>query len=417
MSAPVVDTGAGTESRVHLVSGRPLFFPFPSGTISYSCEGCDAPCCKGEPLGIGRSRELVTILQAQPRAALFATPGFNGGPLMSLSPPPEKCWFLDRKQRCRLEYVLGREQKPTGCRLFPFSILTGLGETLAIMPDLLCPVTTSPPSLTGDFSHDALAFEMARTQVPRSGHLQLDDPPDLSWDEAIGLERRIVVDADAALRRSVEGAGSGRAPSASNTFVAFCEVMHQRTAAVWGVDVRPSAMALVDADTRRFLGADDPLSVAATQDLLTFVGVLRLRPIDGATVSRRALPALLTALSVLVASYDGMRGSRRSVRSLAGLWDTQGPVLYSLAHLGARPLPKGDAILDDVVAGLGPLRPAFSDLIEGIRHNGRRSIAITVEELLRTQRESFAPPLTVDAVGMLHSLGRVLREACTFTPI
>ena len=94
--------------QLHLLSGRPLYFPFPSGTLIHVCETCDAPCCKGEPIGIGRSRELVTILQAQPRAALFAAPGFNGGPLMALSPPPEKCWFLDRKQRCRLEYVLGR---------------------------------------------------------------------------------------------------------------------------------------------------------------------------------------------------------------------------------------------------------------------------------------------------------------------
>ncbi len=413
MTRPV-DSGLGTEARsqVHLVSGRPVYFPFPSGTLRYACEGCDAPCCKGEPLGIGRSRELVTILQAQPKAALFATPGFNGGPLMSLSPPPEKCWFLDRKQRCRLEYVLGREHKPTGCRLFPFSVLTGLGETLAVMPDLLCPISTSPPTVTGPFSHDALAQEMARTQVPRSGHPQVDDPDDMSWDEAIALERRIVSEAEGLIEARRRGAGGHHV-----SFITFCELMAQLTAALVGVDVRPSAMALVDADTRRFVGSDDHLSAEATIDLLTFVGVLRLRPIDGATVSRRALPALLTALSVLVASFDGMRGSRRTVRSLASLWDTQGPVLYTLAHLGARPLPKEDAVLDEVVAGLGPLRPAFSDLIDGIRHNGRRSIAITVEELLRTQRESFAPPLTVDAVGMLHSLGRVLREACTFTPI
>jgi hypothetical protein len=176
-------------------------------------------------------------------------------------------------------------------------------------------------------------------------------------------------------------------------------------------------MGQVDTDIRRFLGVHDELSTEATRELLTFAGVLRLRPIDGAAVPRRAVTATLVALSVLFATFDSMRGSRRSVRSLASIWDTQGPTLYALAHLGARPLPGPGRALDEAVARLGPQRPAFHDVIEGIRHNGRRSIAVTVEELLRTQREAFAPPLTVDAMAMLHSLGRVLRGACTFTPI
>lgn len=396
----------GSVSRVHLLSGRPVYFPFPSGSLRYACETCDAPCCKGEPLGIGRSRELVTILQAQPKAALFATPGFNGGPLMSLAPPPEKCWFLDRKQRCRLEYVLGREHKPTGCRLFPFSILQGVGEALAVVPDLLCPVQTAPPSSTGEFSHDAFALEMVRTQVPRTGHPSLPDPADIPWNDAIALERRIVAEAEARLRRS-----------GTPAFVPFAELMHQLTCALVGVDSRPSAMALVDADIRRFLGTDDVLSEGAARDLLSFIGVLRLRPIDDMTVPRRTLPAVLVALSVLLATYDSMRGSRRSVRSIAGLWDTQGPVLFSLAHLGSRPLPLGPHAIDDVVARLGSMRPAFHDVVDGIKRNGKKSIALTVEELLRAQRDVMAPPLTVDAVGILHGLGRVLREACTFTPI
>jgi Fe-S-cluster containining protein len=400
------DDHAPSSARVHLLAGRPLFFPFPSGALVYRCEGCDAPCCKGEPLGIGRSRELVTILQAQPKAAMFAAPGFNGGPLVSITPPPEKCWFLDSKQRCRLEHVLGREHKPTGCRLFPFSVLQGVGEALAIVPDLLCPIQTAAPSSTGPTSWDALAVEMTRTQVPRTGHVALEDPPDLPWREALVLERRLVQEAGARLA----------APSPGSA-LSFFELSHQLTCALVGVDARPAAMAVVDADVRRFLGVHDELSEAATRDLLTFAGVLRLRPIDGLPVPRRAIPPTLVALAVLFATFDSMRGSRRSVRSLASLWDAQGPALYALAHLGARPLPGPGLALDEAVARLGTQRPAFHDVIEGIRHNGRRSIAITVEELLRIQRETFAPPLTVDAMAMLHGLGRVLREACTFTPI
>ena len=81
------------------------------------------------------------------------------------------------------------------------------------------------------------------------------------------------------------------------------------------------------------------------------------------------------------------------------------------------PLPLGPHAIDDVVARLGSMRPAFHDVVDGIKRNGKKSIALTVEELLRAQRDVMAPPLTVDAVGILHDLGRVLREACTFTPI
>jgi hypothetical protein len=63
------------------------------------------------------------------------------------------------------------------------------------------------------------------------------------------------------------------------------------------------------------------------------------------------------------------------------------------------------------------MRTVFFDVIDGIRKNGKRSIAATVEEMLRAQKDAFAPPLTVDAVSVLHGLGRVLRDACTFTPI
>ena len=44
-------------------------------------------------------------------------------------------------------------------------------------------------------------------------------------------------------------------------------------------------------------------------------------------------------------------------------------------------------------------------------------IDLYFEEILRQQKDVFAPPLTVDAVSILHGLGRVLRDACTFTPI
>ena len=106
--------------KAYLLGGRPLFFPFFSGAIRYDCTTCDAPCCKGAALGIGSSRELVTIQEAQPKAPLFAVPAFQQSQRLALQTPAERCWFLDGKRRCRLERIIGRQAKPAGCRLFPF---------------------------------------------------------------------------------------------------------------------------------------------------------------------------------------------------------------------------------------------------------------------------------------------------------
>jgi Fe-S-cluster containining protein len=424
-AAGSLDTG-GVRARVHLLAGRPLFFAFPSGAFSYTCAGCDAPCCKGQPIGIGRSRELVTIQQAQPRATLFSVPGWNDGPLLSLTPPPEKCWFFDRNGRCRLEHVVGRDAKPTGCRLFPFSRIVAVGEALAVLPDLVCPIAVTPlanrvavsssssssstmsaadPGSLSD--HDVLAVEMARTQVPRGGHKPLPVPADLSWDEALPLERHIVDAAGELLRSEPPPAFYG----------AFADLQHQLTCALLGVDTKPSAMATLEADIRRFLAVNEGSSVDGVVDLVAMTGALRLTPIDGHVVARRALPAMLTALSVVESAYENMRGSRRTPRTLATLWQTQGPLLYALAHLNARPLPLSPTALDAALSRYHHPRRALVAIVDAIRDNGARSVAATVDELLRLQKDEFAPPLTADAVAMLHALGRILRDACTFTPI
>src|SRR4051812_30349408 len=126
--------------RQYLLGGRPLHFPFLSGVLRYECSTCDAPCCKGAALGIGVSRELVTLQHAQPRSPLFAVPQFHHSPLLALQTPAEKCWFLDRKKSCRLERVLGRDAKPSGCRLFPFVKFRSMGEAVTVLPDFLCPI-------------------------------------------------------------------------------------------------------------------------------------------------------------------------------------------------------------------------------------------------------------------------------------
>jgi Fe-S-cluster containining protein len=410
---PTADAGV-VPARVHLLGGRPLYFPFPSGALAYDCTVCDAPCCKGQPIGIGRSRELVTIQQAQPRATLFAVPGFNGGPLLSLTPPPEKCWFFDRNGRCRIEHVVGRDAKPTGCRLFPFTRIVTVGEALAVLPDLLCPLRVDRRVLAAvdagaplPFTHDALAIEMNRTQLPRHGHPALPAPPDVSWDEALALERHVVAEAAQLLR----------AAPPPGFYGSFADLQHQLTCALLGLDGKPAAMTSLENDIRRFVAVAESASVDGVAELIAMTGVLRLTPQEGQTVARRALPGLLIALGVVASAYENMRGSRRTPRTLLSLWETQGPLLYALAHLSARPLPLSSAALDAVVRRFHHPRRALLAVVDGIRDNGNRSVAATVEDLLRQQKDEFAPPLTADATATLHAIGRVLREACTFTPI
>lgn len=395
-------------TQLHLLGGRPLFFPFVSGAFGYSCATCDAPCCKGQPLGIGRSRELVTIQQAQPRSALFAAPGFRGGPLLSLLPPPDKCWFLDRKSRCRLEHVLGRESKPTGCRLFPFSTLRGVGDALAVVPDFLCPITLQTPSTLSPLSsHDALTWELKDTQVPPNGHSELPPPLDLSWDEALPLERRVLEEAAGLL--------SSTAPM--GFYGPFADLQHQLTCALFGGDSKPGAMATLEHDVRRFLAVNEAPSPQGVRELVALTNTLRLTPLGDIVPARRALPGLLVALSVVAGTFENMRGSRRSLRSLLSIWQEQGPLLHALAHLGSRPLPQTKTSLDQALAKEPSPRLALLNVVESIRSNGKKSVSLTVEELLRKERDTFAPPLTADAVATLHALGRVLQEACTFTPI
>ena len=60
--------------QAYLLGGRPIHFPFLSGIIKYDCSTCHAPCCKGNALGIGRSRELVMLQSAQPKNLFLVHP-------------------------------------------------------------------------------------------------------------------------------------------------------------------------------------------------------------------------------------------------------------------------------------------------------------------------------------------------------
>lgn len=387
--------------RAYLLGGRPLHFPFLSGVLTYDCPTCDAPCCKGAALGIGPSRELVTIQQAQPRAALFAVPSFHASPVMALQSPAERCWFLDRKRRCRLERVLGREAKPSGCRLFPFVRFRMMGEAVCVLPDFLCPLgVADATTASGATSHDELALEIHRALVRRSGHPELPAPRDLPWSEALPLERKIVEEGEPHLR--------------ALSYVPYAELQHTLALATLGVDGRADAMARVEETARRFLAVSEMPSPALVRDLVALTGTLRL---EASALPRREIASVLVVLGVVASAAEHMRGTERSARTLTSIFEAQLPFLYTVANLGARPTARSGASMAAAAHEAGAVRPALLDALADIEKNGRRAVADTLEDILRKQKDAFAPPLSADAVSTMYTLGRVLLRACTFVPL
>ncbi len=386
--------------RAYLLGGRPIHFPFLSGILRYECETCDAPCCKGAALGIGKSKELVTLTSVQPSIGLFAVPGFAGSAMTSIKSPMDACWFLDGKTRCRLEKVVGREAKPAGCRLFPFQRIRSIGEHLAVVPDFLCPISIGAVDEQGKTSHDELTLEMHRTQIPRTGHPELPAPRDMSWSDAVLLERRIVKESERFLD--------------ATEFAPFCDVQLTLTRALLGTEGKQGSMQRLDATIRRFLTVEHRATPAAVRDLVALTGSLRLMV---SSLARREAPALLTALGVLVGVYEGMRGTKRSPRTAVSILEDQLPFLYVLSHLADRPTLTDGASLQKLLDKMPAVRAPLLAVLEAVTANKNATVAETLEDILRAQGDAFAPPLSADAVTMLHGLGRVLLRAGVFVPV
>lgn len=387
--------------RAYLLGGRPIHFPFLSGLLEYECSTCDAPCCRGTSLGIGRSRELVTLERVQPRIPLFTSPGFAGSAMLSITPPHEACWFLDDKTRCRLHTVAGLEAKPAGCRLFPFHRLRGVGEAVVVLPDFLCPLQLSEgPGASARSSHDELTLEMHRTGVPRGGHASLAPPRDMVWEEALPLERRIVEAAEHHLE--------------DEDYLSYAESQERLTQKSQATTRKKSAVARLRDTIERFLDTSARPSAEAVRELVALTGTLRLMT---SSLPRREMPGLMLALSVFVGEYEAMRGSRRSPRTAVTLLEQRLPFLYVLSHLADRPMVKDPDEAKRVVASLPAVRAPLLEVLERLVENEDLTVASTLEDILRDQGSAFQAPLGADAVTMLHGLGRVLLRTGVFVPL
>ena len=384
-------------THAHIMAGRPIYFPFLSGLLTYDCARCDARCCRGAQLGIGRSRELVGLLSISPALGLLAAPDFSQAPMPGLQSPVDACWFLDKKQRCRLEWAVGREHKPASCRLFPFHLFRLAGEHLVVMPHFLCPLQVADaPSLKGPTSYDALTLEMHRTGVPRDGHLRMPPPPDMPWSDAILLERQV-------RRLSLRHLNA-------DDYIEFAQEQDFVTLGRQGRTLAAGGMERVYASVASLLGVTRALSARSVRELVALTPYLRMR---GTEVARSAMPAVLCATAAFVAAMEAVPGTHMSPRGIVQLFENRLPLLYLLAHLHEAPslLPAYSA--DQLLRSAGSQGQLFARLLREVDLNGRRSRPRSLLQIIEHESELDAP-LRPDAVSALWRLGRYLADAGSF---
>jgi len=383
--------------NAHLLAGRPIYFSFLNGILDYDCSSCDAPCCRGAQLGIGRSRELVALLSISPALALFAEPDFSGSPLPSLLCPVDACWFLDQRNRCRLEWAVGREAKPASCRLFPFHQIRVAGDHLVVMPHFLCPLQVADaPTTDGPHSHDEICLEMHRAGVPRDGHLRMPRPPDMAWQDAMPIERRV---RDLGARHLHD-----------EDYVDYAQEQDFITLGTLGETLAMDSTNRLRNSVAQLLDATTAPSQRTVRDLVALTPYLRIR---GVEVPRRAMPGVLASLSVLLGVLEGMPGTRMSPRTIVQVFEHRLPLLYVLGHFGEVPSLKSGITADQLLRGMPSYSQTFARLLKAVEHNGHRRQPRTLAHLV-AEDPDVVVPLRPEVVAALWRLGRYLADAGSF---
>lgn len=170
---------------------RSAYFTFLDNVLLYDCVSCGSQCCQGKGIFLSR-RELAVLEGHYPGLLQLASPPSLplADTLVVVEPPP-RCFFLNDDGRCRVEDELGRERKPTGCRLFPMQRYYAYEGVLTVGVADLCPLTVGAPGARGTWlRHDELLAELAG--VDDRSFLSMAPPPWLraGFAEAVARERR-----------------------------------------------------------------------------------------------------------------------------------------------------------------------------------------------------------------------------------
>lgn len=120
-----------------------LYLAFPDGVFDYACNECNAFCCRGHGFAGSLRREMTQLFARYP--AIEGMAAKRSGDLVFFSTPASGCILLSVDNRCTVEKDLGKEAKPSICRLFPFNSFARLGETVVVSPHFLCPLRVQIP--------------------------------------------------------------------------------------------------------------------------------------------------------------------------------------------------------------------------------------------------------------------------------
>jgi hypothetical protein len=136
-----------------------LYMAFPDGAYHYVCAECTALCCRGHGLGGSIARELGPVFERFP--AMQLTVIARRGDQIDVSTPPTGCLLVRHDNFCGVETALGREYKPSVCKLFPFNGFFRVGPAVAVAPHFLCPLRVHAPSRPGEVAGTHAVLEPA----------------------------------------------------------------------------------------------------------------------------------------------------------------------------------------------------------------------------------------------------------------
>jgi len=170
-----------------------VYFAFPSHRLEYDCVTCGAQCCRGHGYHLQAGRELTAHLEMAPSLRFFVDRcDAERESHYHVSNCAPACFFLTAGQQCGIQIERGYDEKPETCRLFPFNMLTCVGDYLVVRPhQSLCPLRVLPVGKSSELSsHAQLLTALTRANITMDAPTARPIVP--SVDALIALERRVV---------------------------------------------------------------------------------------------------------------------------------------------------------------------------------------------------------------------------------
>jgi hypothetical protein len=293
-----------------------VFLAFPSGALTYECEGC-ARCCRGR--GFAELPRHVRASPALERLAPFSGPSSGGDSRVSFLTYADGCRHLDDDGACELHAAHGAAGKPATCRLFPFSRLADLGGLWVALPEGTCPLVPAPDGVASLLStHGVVLSELAPVLALGAAPETLDPVTPLPPDARRGLEET--------LRDRLD-----RTADLETTLAEQAHLQERLVGPVASPPPRPLWLELL-----RGVGAPLPLSPPDAALLLALTPALRVHLATDLPLP--FLPSAVQAFALWLSATVPLRRRDLDGTDLLHLFHVSRPLLRMLAY-AAEPVP------------------------------------------------------------------------------